>query len=223
MSADLIISYDGTTNDDDALALGKLLAQGGARPALAYVRHSREFDPAREEIAQHDADRRLEVGATTLGDESIPRHVVFAGSTGEGLIQLAETEGASIIVFASDYRTPPGRSEPGNTAQRLLEGGPVAVAVAAAGLRASGADAIHAIAAFGGPDDGCAAQAAEALAQNLGASVVAPGGGHADLIVVGSPASSGEGRLGVSGLSRSQLNTALGSVLIVPYGKALTI
>ena len=37
------------------------------------------------------------------------------------------TEGAALIVFGSDYRTPPGRVEPGGSAQRLLEGGPVAV------------------------------------------------------------------------------------------------
>ena len=35
MSSDLIISYDGTPNDDDALALGKLLAAAGASPAQA--------------------------------------------------------------------------------------------------------------------------------------------------------------------------------------------
>ena len=46
MSADLIVSYDGTANDDDALALGKLLAGTGATLALAYIRHSREFDSA---------------------------------------------------------------------------------------------------------------------------------------------------------------------------------
>jgi len=58
MGASLIISYDGTPNDDDALALGKMLASAGFQLALAYVRHSREFDPRREEVAQHDADRR---------------------------------------------------------------------------------------------------------------------------------------------------------------------
>ena len=113
MSADLIISYDGTPNDDDALALGKLLAGTGATLALAYIRHSREFDPRREELAQHDAERRLEQGVAWLGDPGIPRHVVFSGSTGEGLEQLAEAEEASVIVFGSDYRTPPGRAGAG--------------------------------------------------------------------------------------------------------------
>ena len=55
MSTDIIVSYDGTPNDDDALALGKLLAATGATLALAYIRHAREFDPRREELAQHEA------------------------------------------------------------------------------------------------------------------------------------------------------------------------
>ena len=72
MSAKVIISYDGTSNDDDALALGKMLARAGFTLALAYVRHSREFNPRREELAQHDADQRLERGAALLGDPKRP-------------------------------------------------------------------------------------------------------------------------------------------------------
>ena len=223
MSADLIISYDGTPNDDDALALGKLLAQTGARPALAYVRHTREFDPRREEIASHDAKRRLESGARWFEDPATPRHVVISSSTGQGLLQLAAQEGASVIVFGSDYRTPPGRAEPGNTAQRLLDGGPVAVAVAAAGLRAQTDAKIESIVAFGPEEDAAVAETAQSLADKLGATLSPNGAGHADLIVVGSPPTGGEGRTGVSGLHRSLLNTALGSVLVLPYGKPVVL
>ena len=73
MSANIIISYDGTPNDDDAVALGKMLARGGATLALAYVRHTREFDARREELAQHDAEQRLDRGATMLGDPAVMR------------------------------------------------------------------------------------------------------------------------------------------------------
>jgi nucleotide-binding universal stress UspA family protein len=223
MSSDLIISYDGTPNDDDALALGRLLARTGARPALAYVRHAREFDPSREQIAQHDADRRLESGVRLLGDPGIPRHVVISGSTGEGLIRLAQEEGASVVVFGSDYRTPPGRAEPGTTAQRLLDGGPVAVAVAAAGLRARADATIASIRVFGADTDPAVAQAADTLAEKLGATLNGTGAARADLIVVGSSPGTGEGRTGLSGLHRSQLNSALGSVLVLPYGKPLRL
>ena len=90
MSANLIISYDGTANDDDALALGKMLAPAGFALALAYVRHAREFDPSREALAQHDAEQRLERGASLLGDPDITRYVVIGASTGARLEQLAE-------------------------------------------------------------------------------------------------------------------------------------
>jgi nucleotide-binding universal stress UspA family protein len=154
---------------------------------------------------------------------AIPRHVVISSSTGEGLIQLAQQEGASVVVFGSDYRTPPGRAEPGNTAQRLLDGGPVAVAVAAAGLRARPEVKIESIAAFGPGDDAAVAETVRSLADKLGATVNPNGAGRADLIVVGSPPSGGPGRTGVSGLQRSVLNTALGSVLVLPYGKPLVL
>ena len=225
MSSELIVSYDGTPNDDDALALGRLLAKTGAALALAYIRHSREFDPRREELAQHDAERRLETGVTWLGDPAIPRHIVFSGGTGEGLEQLAEAEEAAVIVFGSDYRTPPGRSEPGTSAQRLLDGGgPVAIAVAAAGLRSQGDAEIKTIAVSSVDGDTAARQTAEALAEKLGASIVELGGRAADLIVVGSPPNASSRRISLSGAARSALNTAAGgSVLVVPSGEPVRL
>src|SRR5579862_1697603 len=187
MATDLIVSYDGTSNDDDALALGKMLARSGASLALAYVRHAREFDPAREELAQHDAERRLALGASWLGDEGTPCHIVISPSTGEGLAQLADSEGASAIVFGSEYRTPPGHVEPGTSAQHLLEGGSVAIAIAAAGLRAESDHRIESIAVpAAGAVNEAARDTAAALAAKLGATVVDSGTETVDLIVVGS-------------------------------------
>ena len=225
MSANLIVSYDGTPNDDDALALGKLLARTGASLALAYIRHSREFDPRREELAQHDAERRLEQGAAWLGDPDIPRHVVFSGSTGEGLEQLAEAEQASVIVFGSDYRTTPGRAEPGTTAQRLLEGGSVAIAVAAAGLRTRADAGIASIAVAAANGDRAAHESAQALATTLGADLLdlAPPTPPpaVDLIVVGSQPNASSRRITLSGATRTVLNSARGSVLVLPSDTAV--
>lgn len=221
MSSDLIVSYDGTPNDDDALALGRLLARTGATLSLAYIRHFREFDPRREELAQHDAERRLEQGALWLEDPDIPRHVVFSGSTGEGLEQLAEAEQASVIVFGSDYRTPPGRAEPGTTAQRLLEGGSAAIAVAAAGLRTRTDAGIETIAVADGGDT-TVRETADALAAKLGAEIVELGP-PVDLIVVGSQPGATSGRITLSGSTRTLLNTARGSVLVLPAGVAIDL
>ncbi len=221
MSAEVIISYDGTASDDDALALGRLLAGDGAKFALAYVRHAPELDPQREALAQHDAERRLERGAATLGDPDIPRHVVFGTTTGAGLEALAESEGASIVVFGSDYRTPPGHAEPPNSAQRLLEIGTTGIGVAAAGLRADPDATIGSIAVLQVDGDDAAAQTAGTLAARLGARIVAAGAPAADLIVVGSQPGAPAGRIALSGSARSQLDASRGSVIIVPSGKAL--
>lgn len=221
MSSDLIVSYDGTPNDDDALALGRLLARTGATLSLAYIRHYREFDPRREELAQHDAERRLEQGALWLEAPDVPRHVVFSGSTGEGLEQLAEAEQASVIVFGSDYRTPPGRAEPGTTAQRLLEGGSAAIAVAAAGLRTRTDAGIETIAVADGGDT-TVRETADALAAKLGAEIVELGP-PVDLIVVGSQPGASSGRITLSGSTRTLLNTARGSVLVLPAGVAIDL
>lgn len=220
MNAKLIISYDGTPNDDDALALGRMLAPAGFAPALAYVRHAREFDPSRELLAQHDAEQRLERGASLLGDPGITRHVVIGASTGERLEQLAASEGAMLIVFGSDYRTPPGHVEPGTSAQHLLEGGSVAIAIAAAGLRTQLDGVITSIAVpLAGPTNEVARQTADALARELGAAVMRAPGEPVDLIVVGSQPDAPPGHTVIGGDVRAELNNARSSVLVLPAGR----
>jgi hypothetical protein len=219
VSAKVIISYDGTSNDDDALALGKMLARAGFTLALAYVRHSREFNPRREELAQHDADQRLERGAALLGDPEIARHVVIGASTGAGLGLLADREGASLIVFGSDYRTAPGHVEPGTSAQHLLGGGSVAIAIAAAGLRTQLGGAIRSIAVpLAGPTNDVARETASALATKLGATLVESRTEPVDLIVVGSKPDAPPGHVVLGGDVRSELNSARSSVLVLPAG-----
>ena len=220
MSAKLIISYDGTANDDDALALGKMLAPAGFALALAYVRHAREFDPSREALAQHDSEQRLARGASLLGDPDITRHVVIGASTGARLEQLAESERASLIVFGSDYRTPPGHVEPGTSAQHLLDGGSVAIGIAAAGLRTRLDGVISSIAVpLAGPTNKVARETANVLARELGAAVMRSPGEPVDLIVVGSQPDAPPGHNVIGGDVRTELNSARSSVLVLPAGK----
>lgn len=224
MAAKAIISYDGTVNDDDALGLGQMLAAAGFTLDLAYVRHSREFDPRREELAQHDAEQRLERGATLLGDPDIPRHVVVGASTGARLGELAQSEQASLIVFGSDYRTSPGHVAPGTSAQHLLDGGSVAVAIATAGLRTQLEGAIRSIAVpLAGPHNDVARQTAAALAAQLGGEVVEPQRDPVDLIVVGSAPGASEGRIVIGGDVRGELDRARSSVLVLPAGTPLSL
>jgi nucleotide-binding universal stress UspA family protein len=223
MSADIIVSYDGTPNDDDALALGKALSVGGASLALAYVRHAREFDPKREELAQHDAERRMSSGTQLLGDSSIPTHIVFSASTESGLGKLALDEGARVIVFGSDYRTAPGRAEPGNTAERLLDGSPIAIAIAAAGFRTRVGTAITSIAASTYDRDADVVATVDALAATFGATVTKVDREPADLIVVGSAPGAAPGKIALPGATRNMLNSASGSVLVLAAGRPIAL
>ncbi len=223
LSPTLIISYDGTPNDDDALILGRMLAPAGFKLALAYVRHSREFDPGREELAQHDAEQRLERGTALLGGVEVTSHVVLGAATGDRLRELAESEGASAVVFGSDYRTAPGHVEPGTSAQHMLDGGPVPVAIAAAGLRTEPETSITTIAVpLAGPTNDLARQTARALAEKLGAQVV-ESPQPADLLVVGSAPGGAEGHVRMGGDVRSELNNARSSVLVLPAGVAVLL
>jgi hypothetical protein len=217
MPALAIISYDGTENDDDAIALGKMLAPAGFSLALGYVRHAPEFDPEREALAQHDAEQRLERGVGMLGDPSIPRHVVIGASTGARLGELAGSEGASLVVFGSDYRTAPSHVEPGTSAQHLLDGGRVAVAIATAGLRTNADPVIKAISVpLAGPHNDVARQTAGALAEELGAQLVESPPDPVDLIVVGSAPGAPAGHIVIGGDVRAELARARSSVLVLP-------
>ncbi|HWE15101.1 MAG TPA: universal stress protein [Solirubrobacteraceae bacterium] len=219
MTTSIIVSYDGTEHDDDALALGRQLAATGAPLSLAYVRHSREYDPRREEIGEYDASRRLELGAAWLEDPDITRHVVIDPSTSAGLARLAASEGVALVLFGSDYRTAPGRVEPGGSAQGMLEGGSVAIGVAQAGLRTHAGEPIRTI-SVAGDGGGGAEQTAQSLAAALGAEII-PGGGNADLILVDSQASAPEGRVALGGATRARLDSARGSVIVLPRGATL--
>ncbi len=223
MAAGIIVSYDGTANDDDALALGQMLASPGAPLALAYVRHSREYDPRREELAEHDAQRRLDQGAVWLEDPEVERHVVLDPSTGAGLARLAAQAQAAMVVFGSDYRTPPGRTEPGAAAQSMLEGGSVPVAVAVAGLRTSPHRKIETISVIAAEGDDATRATAAALAEALGASIAPDGSHEADLVVVGSQPSAQPGRIALSGPARAQLDAARSSALVLPRATPVSL
>jgi hypothetical protein len=84
MTPHAIVSYDDTDNDRDALTLGRILREAGARLTLAYVRHCVHLCPDDEELSHHEAHALLERGAGRLGEPHIPRRVVMNASTGDG-------------------------------------------------------------------------------------------------------------------------------------------
>jgi nucleotide-binding universal stress UspA family protein len=219
MSTKIIVSYDGTANEDDAVALGRVFAGAGAEVALAYVRHSQEPDLEREKLAQSEAEELLQRGATLFGNADIARHVVTDRSTPQGLRALAASEGASVVVFCSDSHTARGHVAVGNSAQQLLEGGPVAVAVAPVGLADSEVN-VQSIVAIGDADGGARATA-DALADALGASVAPVANDEAGLLVVDSRPEAEQGRVSISASAAHLVEIATCSVLVLPRGVAI--
>ena len=221
MSTKIIVSYDGTANEDDAIALGRLLAQAGAQTALAYVRHTHEPDSNRETLAQAEAQELLDRGAGLLGDETAARHVVTDRSTPEGLRALAEQEGADVIVFCSDSHTAKGHVAIGNSAERLLEGGRTAIAVAPVDLAETRAGSgIGQIVAIGDADGG-ARETADALAGALGATVAPVANADTDLLVVDSRADAEPGKISLSSSAAHLIEIATSPVLVLPRGVRL--
>ncbi len=218
MSANIIISYDGTNNEDDAVALGRLFASAGADVSLAYVRHAPEEDTSREILAQHEAEELLVRGAELLGDTDASRYVVTDRSTPQGLSALAAKLGADAIVFCSDSHTARGHIAVGNSAERLLNGGRFAVAIAPAAFAQSEGPRVHKVGVVG---DGSAQSTAAALAGALGAELGAPGEQSADLLVVGSRPEAEEGCVSLSAASENLIEIATAPVLVVPRGRAL--
>ncbi|HZT15052.1 MAG TPA: hypothetical protein VFA19_03820 [Gaiellaceae bacterium] len=204
MALTAIVSYDGTDSDRDALALGRLLARAGASLELVYVRHA--------------PDDLKDAPAT---DDGMPLHVVLSGSTPDGLRAFALENGAELVVFGSEYRTAPGHVVPQASARRLIDGGPVAVALAPAGLHERDEVPVATIGAVGEDGDPCVAETAGTLAAALGAEVAPRATAGADLLVVGSKPGTVTGRVTISAAAEYLIELARCPVIVLPRGVAL--
>jgi len=215
MAPRIIVSYDDTDNDRDALALGRLLAVSGAELSLAYVRHSQGGA-----LEQKEAEELLAHGAESLGTPDMPRHVIVNPGTSVGLAELAERESADVIVFGSEYRTANGLVKPGISAHKLLLGGPAAIAVAPAGMRDRPSTGVNTIGILDEGDEAAGATA-ESLAAALGGAVAEFKGSPVDFLVVGSRPESPQGKVTLSASSDYAVEAATYPVLVVPRGIAI--
>jgi nucleotide-binding universal stress UspA family protein len=221
MSAKIIVSYDGTANEDDAIALGRIFAGAGAEVSIAYVRHTHEPDSDRETLAQAEAQELLERGAALLGPRApgapaVGLHVVTDRSTPQGLGALAERQGADVIVFCSDSHTAKGHVSVGNSAERLLTGGRTAIAIAPVGLADADASLRQIVAV--GDGDGGAHATAEALAGAVNGTVAPVANEATDLLVVDSRPDAEQGRVSISSSAAHLIEIATSSVLVLPRG-----
>jgi nucleotide-binding universal stress UspA family protein len=212
MPAKIIVSYDGTANEDDAVALGRLLGQAGAEVALAYVTHTDD--------SVGDTQGILNRGLSLLGDPNAATHVVTDRSTPDGLAALAAREQADVIVFCSDSHTAKGHVSIGNSAQRLLQGGRTAVAIAPVDF-AETTHAIKRIVAVGDGDGG-ARETAQGLASALGADVNPVAGDDTDLLVIDSRADAQPGQVSLSSSAEHLAEIATGAVLVLARDSQLS-
>ena len=209
-----IISYDDTAGDHDALMLGRTLADAGVSLTLAYVRHSLQSERSREQLEEQQARALLDRGAQRLDRHGVETRIVVSPSTPEGLLHLAQEEDADIIVFGSDYRTPPGRIAPQHSTQRLLESSRSAVAIAPADYLES---RIHRIGVLAVPGDDSTIATARSLADSYGATLTRDER-QVDLLVVGSRIEAPYGQVMLSAQSQNEIEGARCPVLIMPHG-----
>jgi nucleotide-binding universal stress UspA family protein len=221
LATKIIVSYDGTDNDRDALALGKVLAGVGATVALAYVRHAPEDKRSLERLAERDAQALLDAGAAALGETGVTTHVILSGSTPNGLRDLAVELDAQAIVFGSEYRTSPGHVDPQASARRLIDGGPIAVALAPAGFHEVQDFEVATVGAVAEDGDPCVLETAETIADRLGGVVAARATSDVDLMIVGSKPGSVTGRVRISAAADYLIELARCPVLVLPRGVAV--
>jgi nucleotide-binding universal stress UspA family protein len=212
MPAKIIVSYDGTANEDDAVVLGRRFAEAGAEVSLAYVSHGSD--------SIGDTQGILSRGLAVLGNPNAATHVVTDRSTPEGLAALAEREQADVIVFCSDSHTARGHVSIGNSAQRLLEGGRTAVAIAPVDFAETSPQVRRVVAV--GDGDGGARETAAALAGALGAEIVPVAGEDTDVLVLDSRADAPPGRVSLSASAEHLVEIAASAVLVLPRGERLS-
>jgi nucleotide-binding universal stress UspA family protein len=159
---EIVVGYDGSDEAKDALALGLLLARTtGARLLAAYV-----YLPVMA-IDHSDLAAEMRSDAEQLLEDLPPEvdtRIVESSSAARGLHDLAEAEGADLVVLGPSHRTPAGRLVVGSVGERLLHGSPCALAVAPHGF-AAGERRLEAIAV--GYDGGSDAELALADAVEL--------------------------------------------------------
>lgn len=213
-----IVSYDGTSSDDDALEFARVFGEAGSELVLAYVRHSTRVDAGRERLEESEAKALLDRGAAALDGVETRCQVVVHASTSEGLKELAKSSGAGLVVFGSEYRTPAGRVSPQHSTQALLDDGPTAIAIAPSGYRARNVNTIGLLAQL---DDHAAIDTAHALARHFQAQVT-DATHDVDLLIVGSRPEAPEGRTMISAHAQNVIEGATAPVLVVARGVALS-
>ena len=130
----VLVGIDGTPAGLEALALGSAFAVLTASPLLLAAVFGYEggaFAVGPLWPPKAEAERWLEDAKQGLGDE-IPwsTYTLLSTSPAHGLVTLAKSEGARMIVLGSSHRGPLGHVLAGSTGRQVIHGAPCEVAIA---------------------------------------------------------------------------------------------
>ena len=132
----VLIGFDDHEGGRDAIALARQLVSADGELELAYV-HGGYPIPARgsnAEFERAERDRAHGVLSRAAEESGIDRTVSLgAASVGRGLHEIAERDGADLLVVGSTRRGLRGRVMLGDDTNHALNGAPCAVAIAPAG------------------------------------------------------------------------------------------
>lgn len=170
----IVAGYDGTRHSEDGLALaGKLAQVSGARLILAFA-YGAESIPLEIGAAsigvslREEADQVLARGLRLVpGNIDATARPLRRSSAARALHELAEEEGADLVVLGSTRLGPVGRVVVGSVATRLLNGLPCPIVVAPKGFAAADSAPSGKIGVCwdGSPESRLAAEEAAGLAQ----------------------------------------------------------
>ena len=173
----ILVGFDSSDEAEDALRLAEALRSAvGGELIVASVDEGEPivFDHLpqwRERVdAHHEAD--FAHAAAQLGRDDFTKRAA-SGSAPAALDQIAEFEGADVIVVGSTHRGPLGKILPGSVGDRLFAGAPCAVAIAPVGYggREHPKIAEIGVAYDGAPESRIALQSAVGLARDFDAGL----------------------------------------------------
>ena len=174
----IILGFDGTAPANDALALAKLIASQSRSSIVVshVVPRPPPFDARTREYIkgiQHHLRSVLDPAVAALSGLATEARPIESSSPARGLHEIAEEEGASLIVVGSTHRGPVGRVVLGSVGEVLLAGSPTAVAVAPKGFASDAPSSVTTVGAGfnASPEGHIALRAAAALAASAGAKL----------------------------------------------------
>jgi nucleotide-binding universal stress UspA family protein len=177
----VLAGFDGTPSGEDALVLaaactrllGTSLVVATVHPAPAPI-SSAHVDAEWIADRHHQAQKVLDGARHVLADlDRVDYRLIASSSAAHGLHDGAEEAGASLIVVGSSSRAAEHRLLAGSTADRLLAGSQVPVAVAPRGFRDSDVGMVRRIgvAYIDTPDGNAALDLAVRVAARVGATL----------------------------------------------------